>query len=83
MIPHTSLTLTTPSNMMTAWPWVVFVILALLVNAVQRSRKHARLPPGPTPLPIVGNLLDFPRTHLAREFEAMSKRFGALLYICR
>ena len=67
-----------PFDVRTAWPWVVFVGLVMLANAVQRRRKYARLPPGPTPLPIVGNILDFPRTHLGREFAAMSKKFGTL-----
>lgn len=69
-----------PFDVKSAWPWVAFVGLVLLANAVQRRRKYARLPPGPTPLPIVGNILDFPRTHLGREFAAMSRKFGASPY---
>ncbi|KAM5544308.1 hypothetical protein V8D89_001968 [Ganoderma adspersum] len=70
-----------PFDVRTSWPWVIFVVLVLLANAVQRRRKHARLPPGPTPLPIVGNILDFPRTHLGREFAAMSRRFGDVVHL--
>ncbi|KAI1788178.1 cytochrome P450 98A3 [Ganoderma leucocontextum] len=65
----------------TAWPWVVSAILLLLARAVQQRRKYARLPPGPTPLPMVGNILDFPRTHLGREFAALSKKFGDVVYL--
>ena len=56
-------------------------ILLWLALAVQRRRKYARLPPGPTPLPIIGNILDFPHTHLGREFAAYTKQFGEFYYL--
>ncbi|PIL25355.1 cytochrome P450 [Ganoderma sinense ZZ0214-1] len=65
----------------TAWPWAVFFSLVLLANVVQRRRKYARLPPGPTALPIVGNLLDFPRKHLGREFAQMARKYGDVVYL--
>ncbi|KAI1784946.1 cytochrome P450 98A3 [Ganoderma leucocontextum] len=65
----------------TAWPWVVSVVLVLLARAVYQRKKHPHLPPGPTPLPLVGNILDFPRTHLGREFAAMSKKFGDVIHL--
>lgn len=79
--PMTSLpaALTLPSA--TTWPWMTAAILLWLALAVQRRRKYARLPPGPTPLPIVGNILDFPRTHLGREFAAYTKQFGEFYYL--
>ena len=65
----------------TTWPWVAAITLLSLAIAVQRRRKYARLPPGPTPLPIIGNILDFPRTHLGREFAAYTKQFGEFCYL--
>ncbi|KAM5544325.1 hypothetical protein V8D89_001985 [Ganoderma adspersum] len=70
-----------PSNMTITWTWVAFVILVLLAITIHGRRKDARLPPGPTPLPIIGNLLDFPQTHLAREFQEMSRKFGDVMYL--
>ena len=60
------------------WSWVVPLVLVLL--ALRRRRKNARYPPGPHPLPIVGNILDLPRRHLGREFSALSKQFGRFFY---
>ena len=65
----------------TMWPWVAAVTLLSLAIAFQRRRKYARLPPGPTPLSIIGNILDFPRTHLGREFTAYTKQFGEFCYL--
>ena len=71
-----------PFHTVMTWPWVIAAIFLSLAVAVHlhRRRKNARLPPGPTPLPIVGNVLDFPRKHFGREFAALSKRFGELHY---
>ncbi|PIL25374.1 cytochrome P450 [Ganoderma sinense ZZ0214-1] len=70
-----------PFDVRTAWPWAISVLLVLLANAVRRPRKYARFPPGPTPLPLIGNALDFPRTHLGREFAEMAKKYGDVVYL--
>ncbi|KAM5544328.1 hypothetical protein V8D89_001988 [Ganoderma adspersum] len=69
------------SHLTTARPWVVWVVLLLLARTVQRRRKHARLPPGLTPLPLIGNVFHFPQTHLGREFAEMTKKFGDVIYL--
>nr|VWP00396.1 Uncharacterized protein [Ganoderma boninense] len=45
------------------------------------SIRHSRLPPGPSPLPLLGNILDFPRKHLGREFAALAKTYGDVMYL--
>nr|VWP02625.1 Candidapepsin (EC (ACP) (Aspartate protease) (Secreted aspartic proteinase) (SAPT) [Ganoderma boninense] len=70
-----------PFHTPTTWPWVACAIILSLAIAICGRRKNARLPPGPTPFPILGNVLDFPRKHLGREFAAMSKTFGDVVHL--
>ena len=71
-LPHTMSPYIAP-----VWLWVVPVVLILLARAIRQCRRYSNLLPGPIPLRIVGNILDFPQTHLSREFSALSERFGA------
>ena len=40
-------------------------------------RARLPLPPGPKPLPIIGNLLDFPKHHEWLTYNEWSKIYGA------
>ncbi|KAK7022936.1 hypothetical protein VNI00_016826 [Paramarasmius palmivorus] len=57
---------------------VLFVLSSLLF--VQRRRKTQRLPlpPGPKPLPLVGNLLDLPTSFEWITFAEWGRKFGTL-----
>ncbi|KAI0350719.1 cytochrome P450 [Trametes cingulata] len=55
---------------------------ALVVLTVASLRRGGLpLPPGPPPLPLIGNVLDFPKSHLGREFHALSERYGDVVYM--
>ena len=60
----------------TLLPWIATLLVVLLGSAVHQRRKTRHLPPGPRPLPILGNLLDMPRVHYGQEFASLTERFG-------
>ena len=43
------------------------------------TRKHLRLPPGPRPLPIIGNLHQAPRSDPWLEIEQWHKKYGPIV----
>nr|BED43025.1 cytochrome P450 monooxygenase [Trametes versicolor] len=62
-------------------PWLLLVglvvVFSIFVRAYStRSRTSLPLPPGPPPLPFLGNVLDFPKKHLGPEFHALSQKYG-------
>lgn len=64
--------------------WLLPVLSLLLVTFVKytrsrRSLKGLRLPPGPKPLPIIGNALDVPTTDMGAKFREMTQKHGAYL----
>ncbi|KAI0350830.1 cytochrome P450 [Trametes cingulata] len=62
-------------------------LAALLVVTFRRltskksSPQRFALPPGPRPLPILGNLLDMPTKDLGRSFYALTEKFGEYTYL--
>ena len=55
------------------------LLLVLVSAAVQywsRSRAKSKFPPGPTPLPIIGNILDIPRNNPWKTFAEWGKIYG-------
>ena len=51
-------------------------ILLLVVQDLRRYNSKGHLPPGPTPLPILGNVLNTPRSNVGPAFSALAKKHG-------
>uniref|UniRef100_A0ABM5FCE0 unspecific monooxygenase n=1 Tax=Pogona vitticeps TaxID=103695 RepID=A0ABM5FCE0_9SAUR len=63
--------------------FLAFCISCLLLLAVVRSRTQGkgRLPPGPTPLPLVGNFLQLKTTFLSKALQQLSEKYGPVFTV--
>lgn len=60
----------------------IVVALACIAYYIHRFYKNVgRYPPGPTPLPLVGNLLQLEKTNTHKCLEKMSKTYGPVFTI--
>jgi hypothetical protein len=77
------------------WEAAAVAVIVALLYALIRARRARRLanplnlpyPPGPKPLPIVGNLFDLARENEAATYWKMAQEYGKLLrtfysYLC-
>lgn len=70
---------------------LLFVVLGVLVLSYLLRRRQAclrtnprrlPLPPGPKPLPIIGNLLDIPRDSEAARYNRLAREHGTSSRTC-
>uniref|UniRef100_A0A8C5QE50 Cytochrome P450 n=1 Tax=Leptobrachium leishanense TaxID=445787 RepID=A0A8C5QE50_9ANUR len=57
---------------------VGFISLLLIYIVWNSMRRNNKLPPGPTPLPLIGNLLQIERGQLVNSFMKFSKKYGSV-----
>jgi len=55
---------------------IITGLIVLLIDYVLLLYKRSKMPPGPFPLPIVGNVLHFPREKPWYKFEEWSNKFN-------
>lgn len=54
-------------------------VVTIYIVRSRRSRARYPLPPGPKPLPLIGNLLDLPLKDEAATYNAWANKYGLFL----
>jgi hypothetical protein len=65
-------------------PWFTGVVASFFVLYMfkrQVFRRTLPLPPGPKPLPLIGNLLDIPTSMEWLTYHAWNRRYGDVVYV--
>ncbi|KAI0807634.1 cytochrome P450 [Fomes fomentarius] len=66
------------------WYLTIAAVFVILLHRTQSFRCRSNglpLPPGPRPLPIIGNTLDIPSTSMAAKFRDISATYGDIIYL--
>uniref|UniRef100_A0A1B6LKL5 Cytochrome P450 n=1 Tax=Graphocephala atropunctata TaxID=36148 RepID=A0A1B6LKL5_9HEMI len=58
--------------------FVLFIIIIIFIY-VWKPKRPSNYPPGPAPLPIIGNALDIPQGHLYPIVEEWSQKYGPVI----
>jgi hypothetical protein len=72
------------SSVHTISPYLVGAASAAFVFGwlMHRNRRNGLvLPPGPKPLPLIGNLLDMPKEKVWETYCAWNERYGEIVYV--
>jgi len=66
-------------SLMTILDLLVLLSFGLALSAIRDLQRRRRCPPGPRPLPIIGNLLDIPKESSWLAYTDFSKKYGEVL----
>ncbi|XP_036590306.1 cytochrome P450 2C18-like [Trichosurus vulpecula] len=68
-------------SVITALALVLCISCLLLISARTKSHGKGQLPPGPVPLPIVGNMLQLDSKDISKSFGSLAKKFGPVFTV--
>ncbi|XP_078240733.1 cytochrome P450 2C18-like [Pogona vitticeps] len=70
-----------PLGTVTLFLGVCLSCLLLLAAVRSRTQGKGRLPPGPTPLPLVGNILQLKTNFLSKALQQLSEKYGPVFTV--
>lgn len=65
-------------------PYAAGLVASIIVFSIlkrQTARRSLPLPPGPKPLPLIGNLLDIPQKKEWLTYNSWNEQYGDVVYI--
>ncbi|KAI8958464.1 putative cytochrome P450 [Daldinia sp. FL1419] len=64
-------------------PFAIFITVLCLyiIKRIFKSSSSLPLPPGPRPLPIIGNVHQAPRSHAWKQFHTWGKEYGPIFHL--
>jgi hypothetical protein len=69
------------ASLVTLAPYVAGTVAGILALVVLRRRHKQLLPPGPKPLPFIGNLLDLPKDKAWLTYHQWNERYGNVICV--
>ncbi|XP_015262517.1 PREDICTED: cytochrome P450 2G1-like isoform X4 [Gekko japonicus] len=60
---------------------VLLAICLVLITVKRKMSSHGRLPPGPTPLPVIGNFLQIKAAETCKSLIKLSEKYGPVFTV--
>ena len=61
--------------------WILLPLIIYIILHYWSKRNALPLPPGPKPLPLIGNLLDIPTVHDHVTYAKWGKEYGDVVHV--
>ncbi|KAI0666827.1 cytochrome P450 [Trametes maxima] len=62
--------------------WLSLLLVGAVLFVIGRpARRGTPFPPGPRRIPLLGNILDFPRSHYGEKLARLAEKYGNIMYL--